>query len=124
MLNGCSPNENISISVDELINTAPEHNLRSVRVCGLLTDSIENCIIRTGPLPETYGTEDAMKLIWTSTSSGYCTPNKPDSMQGLTAERWAVVEGVFHTGGRYGHLDGADHEIKASILLVTEEPCR
>jgi hypothetical protein len=120
---GCSVGDKGAISVDSLINNAAQYDMQSVRVCGLLIDSLEYCGLRAKPLPEGFSTKELKNFIWVSTPRGVCMPGKSDSMQGTSSTTWVVVEGVFHTGGEYGHFGGAVHEIKSNRILVTGNPC-
>ena len=124
LLAGCASGNKNVIFVDALIDNAAQYDMQTVRVCGLLVDSLEHCGLRARPLPDRFDTKELKSFVWVSTPKGTCMPSKADTMQSSTTSAWVVVEGTFHTGEEYGHLGGAAHEIVSNRILVTGKSCR
>jgi hypothetical protein len=125
LIGGCAATQS-PVPVGALISNPQFYQGKSVRVCGLLTDSLENCSLAQGagtPVPNQAGWVDLPPSVWVSTSSGSCAPGNPDPMNSEPIRTKVVVEGVFQTGARYGHLGLATSQIVAHRVISYTGVC-
>jgi hypothetical protein len=124
LLTGCSQAAP-TLMADDLIKRNWEFDGKDVRVCGLLTDSLENCRLSGHPARQFFKDERVSIApgIWVSAGDS-CLPGNAHPMSGLPKQAWVLVEGTFHTGGEFGHLGVADHQLVASTIERTAKPCR
>ena len=127
----CSESGRPVLTVEGLLQDAQAHNEHEVRVCGILSDNIEYCGL-VPDVPKFNGEIDSRgrKLyevgqgIWVNAGHDICMPGKKDPMSGSSAQSWAIVKGKFQTGGKYGHLDTARHQIVVSEIQLLQKSCR
>ena len=126
----CVQSEQRVFTVDELLIDPISHNQKVVRVCGLLSDNVEYCGLESD-VPRFKGFIDSRgekvyevgQWIWVNAGHDMCMPGKNQPMGGVPSESWAIIDGTFMTGGKYGHLNGAKHQIVASKIDLKKQSC-
>ncbi|GAB2524237.1 hypothetical protein GCM10027188_29010 [Lysobacter humi (ex Lee et al. 2017)] len=106
-------------SLDSLLANPGASNGRPVAVCGWFFVDTETCTL--APVKGTAGSQDESTTIWVVPKSDVCLPK---NWQMEPHGRWAVVEGTFHTGKRFGHLGLFRHGLSGATVTRVRNGCQ
>ena len=131
LLASCVSNDPPALTVEALLQDRTTYNNQSVQVCGILVDSVEYCGLEND-VPKDVGFVDSLgrkmlvveHFIWVNAGHDLCMPGKVHPMSSGRSESWAIIEGQFMTGAKYGHLGGLEHQIVATSIQLVQKSCR
>ena len=112
MLCGCASMPLQYYTVDEVLENPGHFSGREISVCGWFEAGMETCTLNNG---------DGGDGLWVVPRSNVCAP---ENWRKDVLGRWAVVDGVFHTGQNYGHLGLYSHALAGGIPRSTRGRCR
>jgi hypothetical protein len=103
LLGGCASTPSQYLSVEEVLGEPARFDGREISVCGWFESGMETCTLNSG---------DGREGMWVAPRSDVCAP---ENWRGELRGQWAVVNGTFHTGQRYGHLGLYSHALAGGV---------
>lgn len=104
------------ISWDDLKARASQFDGKSISICGWFEAKLELCSL--APMEGSVGTAGT---IWVVPVGHWCTF---DQQSVYPYEGWALISGVFHYGGAYGHFGAWDMGLGHAKVLMDDERCK